>query len=72
MQFNEEATVILSGESGTYAGGSRMLPFPSKPDLTIMLASQALLIPVSAVGIAAHGGLSQCKRWMRPEMACPV
>uniref|UniRef100_A0A2K5DSU7 WD repeat domain-containing protein 83 n=1 Tax=Aotus nancymaae TaxID=37293 RepID=A0A2K5DSU7_AOTNA len=39
VQFNEEATVILS---------------------------------VSTVGTAADGGLSQCRRWMRPEMACPV
>lgn len=68
MQFNEEATVILSGEYVASAGE----PLPPKPDLTYLLASQALSIPLSAAGTAALGGRTQCRSWTKPRMVCPV
>lgn len=38
MQFNEEATVILSGESEAKAGGPGVPPLPPKSDLPFLPA----------------------------------
>lgn len=75
VQFNEEATVILSGGNDSFLTlipVDRRQVFWKSYGKYFFALLQVLLTLVSAVGIVAHADQNPSRSWTRPRMASQV